>query len=790
MTHKILLFLVAALAGLALTRAMLPGSPGVARAAHTVASDYDDCGFAWETEPGRSTLRITPAKGNVTLVVPRDLSRSLDGSAAPSSPEGGSLLPIRISGPARLSLPDAELERLGMIRVGAAWIGCYQQFVAEPLVSRALPAFFAIGWQASGRVISDPSAREWAARVGVDLDGLGDEADPGGAKHLLVVGDGSMRARRMARISESPFSNLLVLDPRSQSSDFAHRRCRILAAARQHLQRGMGVAEAGARALAQVDAARFEAADQSELLYAAATLAASNHATAASLTLLSRDPGDESNWFFELAAYALHFSGRAKDPAPIDWHDAFEILWQRMDAALANTAAVRVVDTEAVPKTPAPIAATEAPTGLDMPTVLAHGRQLGVIEDCGCLIKAYGGLARTLELLEERKAGEDSAPYMSVGLGDYFPRPSSPRFHARNIPTVVDLVAALRRHSWINWGPSDLVAAAANEQITSAVADSESVITCNLRFRSQDRQLGTPRVIRANDCQWLLFGLCGTQAPDLGPGDRDAASARFDIEDCRTAALRTIADADRATGCIIACAGVTVAEMCSLANAIDKPCLFLTADDAPVCRTQRLQRLPAVSEIRPRAFVVFHHIGNAGCTSIHAAAVPPRPEPLLLESPVRTQWIIDRIHVKGGTGVGKQVAAAYPEGRWVGVHACGSCHPSQTTQWATTRHGHSMRTLAESERQRFDGCVECHAAAFMAGGYSYGTETLGLDSVGCEVCHGPGSDHAAQPSRRNIQRTPEREVCMSCHTEEHSRMRHGNFNDYLQKVVHSDSGAR
>ena len=50
------------------------------------------------------------------------------------------------------------------------------------------------------------------------------------------------------------------------------------------------------------------------------------------------------------------------------------------------------------------------------------------------------------------------------------------------------------------------------------------------------------------------------------------------------------------------------------------------------------------------------------------------------------------------------------------------------------------------------------------------THVEGLQNVGCEVCHGPGSAHAERPETTPPVRgrqVPE-SVCVRCHNEEHS----------------------
>jgi predicted CXXCH cytochrome family protein len=65
-------------------------------------------------------------------------------------------------------------------------------------------------------------------------------------------------------------------------------------------------------------------------------------------------------------------------------------------------------------------------------------------------------------------------------------------------------------------------------------------------------------------------------------------------------------------------------------------------------------------------------------------------------------------------------------------------------------------------------CAGCHSV-----NYDVGTKQVTEWNVGCERCHGPGSDHVASPSRANII-NPSRldpissvDVCVQCHSEGH-----------------------
>ena len=88
-------------------------------------------------------------------------------------------------------------------------------------------------------------------------------------------------------------------------------------------------------------------------------------------------------------------------------------------------------------------------------------------------------------------------------------------------------------------------------------------------------------------------------------------------------------------------------------------------------------------------------------------------------------------------------------------------HPGPGTDWWTANY-------PEDQAQRPTGplCDGCHSV-----GYNLSTHEVAEWNVGCEKCHGPGSDHVQKPSRANVV-NPARldsvrasDVCMQCHTQ-------------------------
>jgi hypothetical protein len=106
---------------------------------------------------------------------------------------------------------------------------------------------------------------------------------------------------------------------------------------------------------------------------------------------------------------------------------------------------------------------------------------------------------------------------------------------------------------------------------------------------------------------------------------------------------------------------------------------------------------------------------------------------------------------------------------FAGSESCKSCHETAYAWWRNTKHGRAYATLEQKHKQFDLSCVGCHVVGYNQPGGSTVTHVENLKDVGCENCHGPGSQHNAEPNKAGLiaRDTPE-SVCVSCHTHEHS----------------------
>ncbi len=195
---------------------------------------------------------------------------------------------------------------------------------------------------------------------------------------------------------------------------------------------------------------------------------------------------------------------------------------------------------------------------------------------------------------------------------------------------------------------------------------------------------------------------------------------------------------------------------------------------------------PAQPSSQPPTPSEPHFVGSAACQSCHQKAYDgwrqtrmanvvrdPRqhPEAVLADfaspEPLRT-FSLDQVAFVYGSRwkqryFARQGNTYYPlpaqwdieHKRWLPYHV------AEGTDWWTPYYG-----TANTDRPTGPTCDGCHSVNF-----NLATRQVTEWNVGCEKCHGPGSEHVAHPTIRNIV-NPERldyvranDTCIQCHSQ-------------------------
>jgi nitrate/TMAO reductase-like tetraheme cytochrome c subunit len=92
-----------------------------------------------------------------------------------------------------------------------------------------------------------------------------------------------------------------------------------------------------------------------------------------------------------------------------------------------------------------------------------------------------------------------------------------------------------------------------------------------------------------------------------------------------------------------------------------------------------------------------------------------------------------------------EVPGVRPTAKYVGSESCATCHAGAAEKWRGTPHAQAFVSLTVHKSDADPTCIGCHTVGFgTASGYRREYDGKKLTGVGCESCHGPGSEHVAQ----------------------------------------------
>jgi hypothetical protein len=156
--------------------------------------------------------------------------------------------------------------------------------------------------------------------------------------------------------------------------------------------------------------------------------------------------------------------------------------------------------------------------------------------------------------------------------------------------------------------------------------------------------------------------------------------------------------------------------------------------------------------------------------------------------------------VKDANIIEKQPRFILPNNlEYVGSKYCKLCHDYEYEKWMTSkqvfipglskqaspdsRHADAFATLEKVNSEYDPECVVCHVVGMQyQTGYISPAKTPELKDVGCENCHGPGSEHLR--SLGAIETSGPISTCSDCHTAEHSGEYAANQKQYFDKTIH------
>ena len=109
---------------------------------------------------------------------------------------------------------------------------------------------------------------------------------------------------------------------------------------------------------------------------------------------------------------------------------------------------------------------------------------------------------------------------------------------------------------------------------------------------------------------------------------------------------------------------------------------------------------------------------------------------------------------------------------YVGSLACKDCHPDEYANFITyAKKSTSFQSIEKQMKhlspEEIEQCYSCHTTGYgQPGGFVSLEKTPHLKNAGCEVCHGPGSEHVRTADTATIVGHMSKKDCEICHISE------------------------
>jgi len=120
---------------------------------------------------------------------------------------------------------------------------------------------------------------------------------------------------------------------------------------------------------------------------------------------------------------------------------------------------------------------------------------------------------------------------------------------------------------------------------------------------------------------------------------------------------------------------------------------------------------------------------------------------------------------------------------------CKMCHKGAKKgevfeKWESSSHAKAFETLKAKGEDKNPKCLECHTTGYDGSAYKE-------EGVGCEACHGAGSDYKSMSVMKDKAKAmaagmtmPDEAACKKCHNEKSPTFKGFNFAEFSKKIDH------
>jgi hypothetical protein len=403
--------------------------------------------------------------------------------------------------------------------------------------------------------------------------------------------------------------------------------------------------------------------------------------------------------------------------------------------------------------------------------LLLSGQQHGYLQPCGCSPIQYGGLERRYNLIQQLKR-EKGWPIVALDLGD-IPQERGPQKLLKYVTSMEALKKLDYTAAGIGANESNLplIDALAGFALNNEVNDKPQppfVLGGNLSGNRANNYPGTQGVAFAGGNGIPKIGVTSVVAPSVTAQIKDPTVKFNAVGQALPGLLKELNDGNPDFKVMLFQGDDKEAQQFAANHKGFQVILHLCAEEEPP---------QDPTWVNSSLLATVGHKGRyVGLVGVFAGNKPGLPFDMYYqllrvgpeyktppdkdaENPILgvledyARKVQKDNYLQLYTQTKHPIQLEYPDAHYIGSDKCQQCHQPAFAVWQKSKHAQAFQTLVNAKRpslRQFDGeCVICHVTGFEYNtGYRNDVTTLNLKDVGCENCHGPGSEHVDNKNRK------------------------------------------
>jgi hypothetical protein len=415
----------------------------------------------------------------------------------------------------------------------------------------------------------------------------------------------------------------------------------------------------------------------------------------------------------------------------------------------------------------------------------------GRLVPCGCFTGQLGGLTRIATMV-----GLTSAPSeLKVDVGDAIRGPADYE--------VIEYRYIQRAFAAMGYEALNVGAREAQLPLATLLELKRSAPVPMLSANLLDKTTGAPvfdgyRIVERHDARIALVGVIDSH------GVGDSLGEGLALEKMEVALSRLLPALSKKADCIVLLAFADEAALANLAKQFYELDIILGGavkqPSQKLVRENRSLILATTNQSRALGTLTVKLARPSRVTPISGEVrlvsddIPQAPEIAALAAAYRDEVRRTKLAIDDPTTLqqdmvpGVKAAATYS-----GSASCVACHPGASAKWHDSAHAHAWEPLVALRADADPNCIGCHSVGFgTPSGYQRAFAGARLTNVGCESCHGPGSQHIAQRQAGAEVTAYFRPLgagdCVKCHHGEFSRP--FDYGEFWPAIAHGKEPAR